>query len=260
MSSKLDEYIGTEIDAEKSTCLYDDGEHKVFWLGIDQNTPFRCNVYLIKSGNEAIVVDPGSREFFENVKEKTLEICDVSEIKAIILCHQDPDVSASMIDWLDFKNDINIMTTNRTNVLLPHYGRSNYNFFSVNENNKYEFSNGRVLEFIEAPFLHFPGAFTTLDKSSNFLFSGDIWAALDINWTLVVDDFGSHSINMDLFSVEYFASNIATRGFVQRLDGKDIEAILPQHGSIINEDYVEEALEYLKNLKCGTDIIYEDLS
>ena len=64
---------------------------------------------------------------------------------------------------------------------------------------------------------------------------------------------------MDLFHLDYMASNIAARGFVKRLDGLDIEAILPQHGSIISKNYVKEAIDYLYNLKCGTDIIYADL-
>ena len=123
----------------------------------------------------------------------------------------------------------------------------------------YTFNNGRVLEFVEAPFLHFPGAFTTYDLSSKFLFSGDIWAALDIQWDLVVDDFESHIDNMNLFHIDYMASNKAARGFVSNIEDKEIDGILPQHGSIINKENVVGALDYLRELRCGTDIIYRDL-
>ena len=123
----------------------------------------------------------------------------------------------------------------------------------------YQFKSGNKLKFVEAPFLHFSGAFTTYDMVSKFLFSGDIWAALDLDWKLIVEDWELHTMNMDLFNVDYMASNVAARGFVKRLDGLDIEAILPQHGSIISKNYVKEAIDYLYNLKCGTDIIYADL-
>ena len=259
MGSLIDSHIGEEIDLENITCLFEEDDHKIYWLGIDNETAFRCNVYLIKSGDEAFVVDPGSRGFFEQVKRRALEIVSLEQIKGLILCHQDPDVSASMIDWLELKEELLILSTDRTNVLLPHYGKDNYEFYSVNNENFYTFKNGRQLEFIEAPFLHFPGAFVTYDKTSNFLFSGDIWAALDIEWNLVVDDFESHINNMNLFHIDYMASNIATRGFVRRVEDKKIDAILPQHGSIINKDNVDNALEYLKELRCGTDIIYGDL-
>ena len=91
------------------------------------------------------------------------------------------------------------------------------------------------------------------------LFSGDIWAALDIEWNLLVEDFDEHQMNMDLFHVDYMASNIAARGYVRRLDGINIEAILPQHGSIIPQQFVGDALEYLNTLQCGLDIVYSDL-
>jgi hypothetical protein len=55
------------------------------------------------------------------------------------------------------------------------------------------------------------------------------------------------------------ASNAAARGFVNRLDGVPIDAILPQHGSIIGSGHVADALDYLRELECGTDVLYPDL-
>ncbi len=260
MSNMINDYLGEELNLEKVTCLYDSEDYQVFWLGIDNETAFRCNVYLIKSGNEALIIDPGSRTFFEKVKQRALEVVNLEDIKGLILCHQDPDVSASMIDWLDLKEDLIIYSSDRTNVLLPHYGREDYTFISINSLKTFTFKNGQELEFIEAPFLHFSGAFATYDKTTKFLFSGDIWAALDIQWTLVVEDFTQHISNMNLFHIDYMASNIAARGFVHRIENKQIDAILPQHGSIINKNYVLDAIDYLKELKCGTDIIYGDLN
>jgi flavorubredoxin len=260
MFNCIDDYLGEELNLERVTCLYNSSDYQIFWLGIDNETAFRCNVYLIKSGDEALIIDPGSREFFEKVKQRALEVVSLENIKGLILCHQDPDVSASMIDWLDLKDDLIIYSSDRTNVLLPHYGREDYTYVSINNLKTFTFKTGHELEFIEAPFLHFSGAFTTYDKTSKYLFSGDIWAALDIEWTLVVQDFEQHISNMNLFHIDYMASNIAARGFVEKIDKKEIEAILPQHGSIINRNYVRDAIEYLRELKCGTDIIYGELS
>ena len=256
----INEYIGKEIELEHTTPLFKEDGHEIYWLGITDNTAFRCNTYLIKDGDEFFLVDPGNRSFFQQVKSRVEQITDAKNISGIILCHQDPDVAASMVDWLDFKSDITIYSSTRANVLLPHYGKSDYNFYDIVENDLFTFKSGRQIKFIEAPFLHFPGAFTTYDITSKFLFSGDIFAALDTSWQLVVDDFEQHQDNLDLFHIDYMASNIAARGYVRRLDGLDIEAILPQHGSIIARKDIVNALEYLKNLQCGLDITYSDLS
>ncbi len=257
--SLIANYKGFQLSLNEITPLYKDDGHEIYWLGIDDETAFRCNVYLIRDNDEFIVIDPGSRSFYEQVKQRVAQITDPSNVTALILCHQDPDVAASMIDWIDANPEITIISSTRTNVLLPHYGRDNYNFYDIAEHGKYTFKSGRTLQFIEAPFLHFPGAFTTYDTTSAMLFSGDIWAALDIEWNLLVEDFDEHQMNMDLFHIDYMASNIAARGYVRRLDGINIEAILPQHGSIIPQQFVGEALEYLNTLQCGLDIVYSDL-
>ncbi|MCP4964834.1 MAG: MBL fold metallo-hydrolase [bacterium] len=256
---RLAELVDVRPDVGHPVCLFDDGDHKVYWVGICDRTAFRCNVYFIQDGDEAIIVDPGSRDYFESVKQYVGELVDPESVTGLILCHQDPDVAASMVDWLETNPDLKIITSPRTDVLIPHYGRSDYNLYDTSDAPLMELPSGNVLRFIEAPFLHFPGAITTYDIASQFLLSGDIFAALDLDWTLAVDDFSEHIAKMDLFHLDYMASNVAARGFVRRLDGIDIDAILPQHGSIIKKAHVPEALEYLETLQCGLDIIYADL-
>jgi flavorubredoxin len=52
------------------------------------------------------------------------------------------------------------------------------------------------------------------------------------------------------------ASNRALRGFVEKIEPFPIRAILPQHGSVIPGSLVQNALENLRALPCGIDLIY----
>lgn len=259
------ENLSTDINQllHKPTLLFDDGNgHKIYWLGITEETAFRCNCYLIQDQSEAILVDPGNRGHFGFVKRRLEEITPLENVKAMIFCHQDPDVAGSIIDWLQINPKMKVISSDRTNVLLPHYGVSDYDFYSIGGENNFEyvFSSGKKLQFIEAPFLHFPGAFTTYDIESKFLFSGDIWAALDLNWKLVVDDFEDHELKLNLFHLDYMASNIAARGYVMKIEDLKIDSILPQHGSLIPQKYVINAIKYLEELHCGLDIVYPELT
>ncbi len=227
-------------------------------MGIDEETAFRCNVYLIEDGNDYFLVDPGSRLYHAELKRRVATIVDPHKINGLIICHQDPDVAASMVDWLEISPLATVFSSIRTNILLRHYGKEEYTFYDIGARPEYTFKSARSLKFIEAPFLHSPGAFTTLDLTSSMLFSGDIWAALDIDWNLVVTDFEAHRSNMDLFHLDYMASNVAAKGFIKNIEGEHIDAILPQHGSIIDHDNVQNALQYLRDLHCGLDIIYAD--
>lgn len=241
---------------DKPTLLYNNGTHSVYWLGFPEDSAFRCNTYLIQDGQESILVDPGGSETFEFISGRVRQIIPPESIKGLILCHQDPDVAASMKNWLDLNPSMTVITSLRTNILLPHYGRLDYPFYSINETLEYHFLSGARLRFVESPFLHFPGAFVTIDETSGFLFSGDIWAAIDMDWKLVVSDFHKHELKLSLFHIDYMASNLACRGFLKQLGGFVPSAILPQHGSVIPARFVPQALAYLKNLRCGTDLIY----
>jgi len=244
---------------DKPTPLFQDDQHAVYWLGVPEGYAFRCNTYLIVDGQEAILVDPGSHQSFEFIKKRIVQILPVGKLVGLVLCHQDPDVAASMTDWLSIDPQLWIITSVRANVLLPGYGESEYRFFNINENPIWSFQSGRQLKFIESPFLHFPGAFTTYDVISGFLFSGDVWASIDMDQRLVEDDFDMHELKLNLFHVDYMANNVAARGFVGRLRNLELNAILPQHGAIIPRKHISKATEYLRELKCGLDLIYPEL-
>ncbi len=199
--------------------LFEQGEHRIFWLGTGAATAFRCNTYLISSGEEALLVDPGGRDCFQEIRRRLSEIVEVEQLKGLIISHQDPDVAASMHQWLQLLPDLIVFTTPRANVLLPSYCNGEYRFFDVEEKSTFILKSGKRIRFIPAPFLHFPGAFTTYDETSGFLFSGDIWAALDMGGPLVASSMEHHRAKMDLFMKDYMASNRAARGFVQRLKG-----------------------------------------
>jgi len=244
---------------DKPTPLYKDEEHAIYWLGVPEDTAFRCNTYLIVDGHEGILVDPGGRNGFSFVKKRVAQIIPPESVTAMILCHQDPDVAGSMVEWLTLNPVMKVITSIRTNALISHYGNDQYTFFNINEESVFNFNSQRSLRFIESPFLHSPGAFVTHDNTSKFLFSGDIWAAIDMDWRLIVDDFHQHELKLNLFHLDYMSGNIAARGFLNRIRNLEIHAILPQHGSILPREMIPKALQYLENLKCGLDIIYPGL-
>lgn len=251
--------LANAMNLAQPTTLYADMGHRIYWLGNTDETAFRCNSYLIVDQHEAILVDPGSKRYFSQVKERVAQIMPPENVSGMLLCHQDPDVAASMPDWLAVNPSMQVFTTPRTQVLLPHYGCRDYRYYDVSEKPVYALPSGASLKFIEAPFLHFPGAFASYDTQARYLFSGDIWAALDLDWTLMVESFTEHVPKMNLFHLDYMASNLAARGFVKRIEHLAIDAILPQHGSILGPRHVAAALDYLRHLRCGTDIIYADL-
>ena len=253
---RIHELRNISPEAGRPVLLFQQDEHAVYRLGSAENSVFRCNSYLIKDGDQGVLIDPGGKNVFREFKKNLTGLMPLHQLTGMVLSHQDPDVVASMQDWLELKPDLRVFATPRTHVLLPYYGPAAYRDFDVVQQERFQFNSGNELLFIPSPFLHFPGAVTTLDITSGYLFSGDVWAAPDTEWRLIVDSFAGHTEKMDLFHKDYMAGNAASKGYAERLSGQVIRAILPQHGSIIPEEFVGVALSYLKNLRCGLDLIY----
>ena len=156
-------------DLSKPTPLFRNEDHAIYWLGMDEDMPFRCNVYLLVDKDEILLIDPGSRASFETVKRRIAQIVDPQRVTGMIMHHQDPDCAASMVDWLDLNPNITVYASLRTNVLLHFYGVGDYRFVDVFVDNRLKLPSGSELCFIDAPFLHFPGATTIYDMESGFL-------------------------------------------------------------------------------------------
>jgi len=246
--------------AKEPVPLFNKDGHEIYWVGAATTTTLRNNIYLIKDGLECIIVDCGSRGDFKNLLSRIEQIAPVEYVTRIFANHQDPDVTSGVIDWLNLNPDIEIVTSPFINIFIEHYTtKKSYKYFNTQTNKKLTLSSGAVLEFIPSPFMHSPGAVTIYDHKAKVLFSGDIWAAIAIEWDLVMQGrFEEHIEYMDFFHKEYISSNKANRNFLIQLKDKPIDAIFPQHGSIITgKDNIKGALKYIKDLKCGLDFFKE---
>jgi len=245
---------------QTSTVIYQHDGHAIYWLGLNEPTAFRTNSYLVYDGDHAVLIDPGNRACFPQLKARVAQILPPEKVTDVIVCHQDPDVAASLPDWLQVNPSMRVHTSPRTRVLLAHYGIAACTYIDTEQQAVFTLSSGAELHFVPAPFLHFPGAFASYDTQAKALFTGDVFASLDVGKYLWADDFDELAAHMRLFHVEYMASNIAVRGFVRRLDHLQIDMLLPQHGQLIGRNKVAQALRWLAGLSCGTDLIYPDLS
>jgi len=242
------------------TTIFQDDGHSIHWLGVPEATACRSNTYLIVDHDEAILVDPGGVGHFEFIRNRVAQILPPQRVTGLVLSRPDPDVAASFPLWVELNPAVNVFTSSRALPLLNHYRDWDFNSVNVIDHPEFQFISGRSVRFIPSPFLPSPGAFTTWDPFSKFLFSGAVWSAVDIEWTLVVEEFRKHQLKLNLYHLDVMASGKAARGFAERIKGMEIHAILPNHGSIIPAPFVPMAIDYLKRLNCGTDIMYPTIN
>ncbi|MDD4604338.1 MAG: hypothetical protein PHF97_11105 [Bacteroidales bacterium] len=239
--------------------LFQQDRHALYWLGVPEDSAFRCNCYLIVDGEEGILIYPGGKTEFEFVQSSIEKVLPLTNLMGMIICQPDPDETSAIIDWLKLNPGMKIITAPRTNTKLSHYGSLDWSWHNVSEEPVFSFKSGQKLDFIPAPFLPCSETFTIYDKTSRFLFSGDLWSAIDMDWKLVVENFAAHELKLSLFHLDYFPSSLTLKGYLKQIRNLKLEAILPRHGSIIPLKNISFALEYLNRLRCGIDLIYPDL-
>ena len=237
----------------------------IYWIGyVIPDDPFQCHVYLIKNGNESILIDPGSMITFPVVLEKITSIMPLRDIKYIIMHHQDPDIVGcySTLEKL-FPKGVNryIVTHWRTEMLLKHY-QWKTPFYLIDQNDWKLKAGDRELEFVFTPYAHFPGAFCTYDKKSKILFSSDLFGGLTPEFELFAKNADEYFEYAKPFHKHYIPSKEILNYALDKIEQKNVSMIAPQHGSIIKKEIINPLIEKLRELDCGLylmDDYYDDI-
>ncbi|MCE5249870.1 MBL fold metallo-hydrolase [bacterium] len=252
----------------------------VYWVGYyDKESGLHCNPYLIVDGDEAVVIDGGSRPDFPTVMMKILQAGIVpSSISALIYQHYDPDLCGSISNFEDIigRDDLKIISDKENNIFIRHYSVSSPLLTLDDVGNSYTFASGRKLSFVKTPYAHSAGSFVTFDEKTGILFSSDLFGSYAEQWDLNLilgDECQScHDYNCsksksycplpDILKFhEIIMTSVKALRYALRQMGKIPYAIIaPQHGSIITkkEDIAVISERLFACKKIGIDGIISD--
>jgi flavorubredoxin len=248
---------------------------KIYWVGFhEKESNFHCNPYLIVEGNQAVLIDPGSRPDFAVVMMKILQTGIAPEqITALIYHHIDPDLCGSMSNMIDICDNpkLAILSGSDNNKFLSYYiERARRDLLQAIDERGMAFNFGeRTLLFFKTPYAHDTGSFVTYDQKTKTLFSSDLFGSVSSQWELFVElgddchvceDY-DHCIKQNKycplpdilqFHQKIMTSEKALRHAMEVIGRLDIEMIAPQHGSIFNKrkdiDFIIGKLYSLKGV------------
>ncbi len=267
----------TDIDYDRPVEIADN----VFWIGFfDELTGLHCNPYLIIDGDEAVVIDGGSRPDFATVMMKILQTgISPTQIQALIYQHYDPDLCGSLPNFEDIikNSNLQIVSARENFMFISHYALHSQLYPIRDHDFKYTFSSGRTLEFIQTPYSHSLGSFTTFDSVGSVLFTSDLFGSFGTQWELFlalepdclecidIQDCPKNNNACPILDIEHFHQQVmpsekALRYALNQLAGIPFEIIAPQHGSVLRD---EKTINYIfKRLAClggiGIDGIIPD--
>lgn len=245
----------------------------VFWVGFfDRQSGLHCNPYLIVDGDEAVVIDGGSRPDFPTVMMKILQTgISPKKIKALIYQHYDPDLCGSIPNFEDMINrqDLQLISAMENFMFIRHYA-AHSQLYSIRKNEyKFSFSSGRTLKFIPTPYSHSLGSFVSFDTVSKVLFTSDLFGSEAKEWDLFlnlekhcmecvsVENCPKNSQNCPIRDIEAFhklimPSEKALKFALNSLLEAPFKMIAPQHGSILSDkkviNYILKRITSLKDI------------
>ncbi len=200
------------------------------------------NSYLIKGNEKTALIDtvdpPKENELFDNLKK-----LDVNNIDYVIANHAEQDHSGTIPKILKTFPNAKVVTNAKCkgmlmDLLLIPEGK----FIVVNDADTLSLGN-KTLQFIMAPWVHWPETMLTYLREDKILFPCDF--------------FGSHLATSDLYSTDepkvyesakrYYAEIMmpfrnSIKKHMEKLKQFDIEMIAPSHGPIHNKpDFILDA-------------------
>jgi len=238
----------------------------VYWVSErDPKTLLQLNSYLRVFRKDSkvvsLLIDPGPLEYFPVISRKVSSIIkDISKVSMYSINHQDPDVGTNSTFLAKMNPKSVCLCTEDTWRLVRFYEIPKNNYKNVYSfDNKYvtiSTDSSHVIEFVPTPYCHFVGAFALYDRKNRILFTGDLFGGL------------SPANNLDLFATEEHWDGIKTFHQIYMPSKKAIQnaidnirslsepplMIVPQHGSILVGDIMEQFMNRLYHLDVGIDL------
>ncbi len=241
------------------TVLFDNGTHRNVLLEDSGSAGMavQANQHLIVHDGEAMLLDPGGHKVYSQVLMKTFSVLGRGKLRYLFLSLQDPDIVAAINGWL--------MTTDATAYIsklwvrfVPHFGLDHLledRLLGIPDEGMTFEMGGEALYALPAHFLHSVGNFHIYDPIAKILYTGDLGAALGMEYSEVTD-FDAHLQYMEGFHRRYMTGNRAMSLWANMVRNLDIEIIAPQHGALFRgKPMVEKFIDWCASLECGVDLM-----
>jgi flavorubredoxin len=211
------------------------------------------NSYLIKGSEKTALID--TVDFGkDNYLLKTLETAGVKKIDYIISNHAEQDHSGSLPIILEKYPDAKIVTNSKCKDLLESFLLIPEEKFIVVKDNEEISLGDKTIQFMIAPWVHWPDTMFSYIKEDKILFSCDFLGSHYATSELFVSDEKEVYLSAKRYYAEIMMPfRTMIKKHLERIDKLDIEIIAPSHGALYNnpsfiiEAYKEWSGDSVKN-------------
>ncbi|MFP4567659.1 MAG: 2-oxoacid:acceptor oxidoreductase subunit alpha [Candidatus Woesearchaeota archaeon] len=191
------------------------------------------NSYLIKGSEKTALIDTCDERFAKDLIKKLKK--HKVNIDYIIANHAEQDHTGAIPQILNEWPHAIIVTNEKAKHMIEQELNMNSNKFKIITNNEKLSLGDKTLEFIFAPWVHWPETMFTYLEEDKILFSCDLFGA-----HLANNNFAKNKKQILIPAKRYYAEimmpfSIFVKKHLNTLKNYDIKIIAPSHGPIYNE-------------------------
>ncbi|HEX3044685.1 MAG TPA: FprA family A-type flavoprotein [Bacillota bacterium] len=194
------------------------------------------NSYLVKGSNSIAVIETVKYQFFNEFLDNLKAEVDPRQIDYIILNHMEPDHSGSIGELLKIAPKAKIVVSKAGEHFIKHILNSEPPLMKVGDGVQIDLG-GKTLQFITAPFLHWPDSMFTYLTEQQILFDCDFLGSHYAD-PLFYGDLSSEFQS----DFKYYFDHIM-RPFKQyvlqaldKLEQFPLKMVAPGHGPVLRKD------------------------
>jgi len=183
------------IGAETTTIRSLDWDRERFDIEFALNNGTTYNSFVIK-GDKTALIDTSHRKFADLYLDILTGIIDPQSLDYLIISHTEPDHSGLVKDVLELAPQVTIVAAKIAIQFLENMVHQPFKYQIVKNGDRLDLGNGHLLEFVNAPNLHWPDTIFTYNNKTKILFTCDAFGmhycddhTFDEDPELITEDF-----------------------------------------------------------------------
>lgn len=194
------------------------------------------NAYVIRGSEGVAVIDTVKEGFASDFFARLESVARYDEIKVIVLNHLEPDHTGALPELMRRAPQAQLFISQKAQSMLKGLLKQEELSFTPVLTGDSVSLGDRTLQFLHAPYLHWPDTQCTFSPEEQMLFSGDVFGCHFCDNRLFNDQVGDFR-----FSFEYYYAHIMRpfKEYVVRalelIEPLPLKLIAPTHGPILRD-------------------------
>ncbi len=207
-------------------------------FGLQNGTTY--NSFIIR-GEKTALVDTSHEKFRQLYLDTLKGEIDPATIDYIVISHTEPDHSGLVKDVLELAPNATIVGAKVAIAFLENLVHRPFERLQVKSGETLDLGNGHILEFVNAPNLHWPDTIFTYDQKTQILFTCDAFGMHYCSDATYDEDLKSIEADFRFYYECLMAPNArSVLGAMKRMDKLGtIEQVATGHGPLLKHNLME---------------------